>query len=162
MGRSTRSVPRERMSQAKLDAMITRPAETRQVLSGTIEYDTLHPQDVFDKFCKDVREMLSRYEYNSERLKELDDQMQDLLHFVELSGNKDIQGGFRLYKQIAAVRRERRSCKNELDLLQPVYNMFNNTGFMNRLQEVLGSCRSVKQLIDGRGYTIRTDVLKEI
>lgn len=169
MGKATRAVPRNRMSQAQLNALITNPApdffekehiEPKPVLVGIVEYDTLHPEEKIKSFCADIRSMLSRYEYDKERLSDLDCQMQDLLHYIELSGDKNANAGYKLYKQIAIVRRERRACKNEIDLLQSVYDMFHDTNFLNRLAEVQGKCRAAKQIMDNRGYTVRTDVLE--
>ena len=171
MGKSTRAVPRERMSQKKLDSLIINPSpefierqhvEARPVLSGCLEYDTLQPESKFREFCASIREMLARYEYNSSRVSELDQQMQDLLHYIELSGDKNANMGYKLYKQMSSVRRERRACKNEMDLLQPVYDAFHDTSFLTRLTDIQGKCRTAKQFIDNRGYTVRTDVLEKL
>lgn len=169
MGKSTRAVPKERMSQKKLNSLIVNPApeffekehiDPKPILVGNVEYDTLHPEETFKSFCVAIRSMLSRFEYNKERLSDLDCQLQDLLHYIELSGDKNANVGYKLYKQIALVRRERRACKNEIDLLQPVYEAFHDTDLLNRLSETQGKCRVAKQTIDNRGYTVRTDILE--
>lgn len=171
VGRSTRSVPKTRMSQKKLDSLITNPSpdffenktkEEYPILTGCAEYDTLHPEETFKHFCCSVRELLSRYEQNSSRLSELDQQMQDLLHYIELSGDKNANAGYKLYKQIAIVRRERRACKNEMDLLQPVYDAFQDDVLLNKLYDIQAKCRNAKRQIDNRAYTVRTDVLKDL
>ena len=173
MSARTRAKSYERMSQARLNSFIIDSKEndtekivedkieSRPVLCGHAEYDTLKPESKISKFCADVREMISQYEYDKERLVELDNQVQDILHYIELTENKNANAGYKLYKQLTEVRRERRRCKNEIDLLQPVYDAFHNTDILNRLSEVQGRCRNAKQFIDGRGYSIRTDVLND-
>jgi len=173
MGKQTRSVQRERTAQWKLDALIeknkieTPPiiverehVEPRPVLFNTEEYDSLHPEDVLRNFCASIRDMISRYESDKIRYEQLEQEMQDVLHFIEMSENKNANSGFKLYKQLADIRRERRICKNEIELLQPVYSNFKETDLLNILTRVQGNCKNIKQQIDGRGYTVRTDVLK--
>lgn len=87
--------------------------------------------------------------------------MQDLLHFIEMAADKNANLGFKLYKRLAEIRRERRVCQNELDLLQPIYDAFGGGEKLNVLAQVQGACRTTKQAIDGRAYTIRTDILDQ-
>ncbi len=169
MGRSTKHAQKEKMSQKRLDSLITNPDLNKEsqinsqvVLFGCEEYDTLHPEEALKTFCSTIRDILSRYEFDKIRLNELENQMQDLLHYIELTENKNANAGYKLYKQLAIVRRERRVCKNEIDLLQPVYEAFHETGLLNRLSELQGKCRTQKQFIDKRGYAVRTDILNEI
>lgn len=164
MSGKTRSVPRNRMSQARLDSLIIRKpeehaAETRPILSGGIEYDTLHPEETIRAFCAAVKNMLSRYQYDKEQASHLEQEMQDLLHYIELSPDKNANNGFKLYKRLAEVRRERRVCKNEMELLQPIYDTFNGSQKLDMLAQIQGACRTAKQSIDGRVYNVRTDVL---
>lgn len=171
MGKATRAVQRNRMSQKKLDSLIINPSQefieqkelqSHPILTGCVEFDTLHPDDSIRTFCSSIREALARYEYNSNRLSELDQQMQDLLHYIELSGDKSANTGYKLYKQIALVRRERRACKNEMDILQPLYDTFNDYVLLNKLSEVQGKCRAIKRQVEARAYTVRTDVLENL
>lgn len=170
MSQKTQPKNRERMSQAKLDSLIINkpepvehPVQTaKPVLHSSEPYDTLRPEDKFKNFCAEIREMLSRYEGDKSRLNELENQMQDVLHFIEMSKDKDIQKGYQLYKHLCEVRRERRQCKNEIDLLQPVYDAFHGTRLLDMLQSVQGQCGIVKRTIDAKGYTVRTDLIGEL
>lgn len=166
MGRSVRSVPRDRMSQARLDALIQQPIqierehiEPKPILSSVLEYDTLHPEETIKEFCATIRAMLSRYQYNKDEYDYLEQEMQDILHFIEMGSDKNANAGFKLYKQLAEIRRKRRICKNELDLLQPIYDAFGGNEKLNALAQVQGACRTTKQAINNRAYTVRTDVL---
>ena len=166
MGRSVRTVPRDRMSQARLDALIQQPIqierehiEPKPILSSVLEYDTLHPEETIKEFCAAIRAMLSRYQYNKDEYDYLEQEMQDVLHFIEMGSDKNANAGFKLYKQLAEIRRKRRICKNELDLLQPIYDAFGGNEKLNALAQVQGACRTTKQAINNRAYTVRTDVL---
>lgn len=170
MSAKTRSKKYDRMSQAKLNSLINKKPEEpifierehiepRPVLYSDEEYDTLHPDETFRNFCAAVRTMLSRYEVHKERLEKLEAQMQDLLHFIEMGKNKNAKDGFILYQKLCEVRRERRIIKNEIDLLQPIYNNFHDTSLLDHLGNIQGECHTVKQLIDRKGYSVRTDIL---
>ena len=161
MGRSTRSVQKDRMSQAKLDSLIIRkPVESdRPIFTNHLEYDTLRPDVVIQNFCASIKDMLARYNYDKEQYSKLENEMQDVLHYVEMDSDKNANTGYKIYKKLAEVRRERRMCKNELDLLQPIYDAFNGTTTLSYLGNVLGSVRTARSMIDNRAYTVRTDVL---
>ena len=170
MSKSVRKVPKDRTPQWKLDKLLEpiepvvlerEHVEPRPVLFNSEEYDTLHPESTIRLFCGDIREMISRYEGNKERFNELENEMQDLLHYIEMTGDKNANIGFKLYKRLSEVRRERRICQNEIDLLQPIYDSFKDTDLLNTLASIQGRCGSVKKQIDGRAYTVRTDVLDQ-
>ena len=170
MSKSVRSKPKGRTSQRKLDALIV-PKEQKPefielehmnpqpILFTTDEYDTMQPEETIRSFCSSIRDMLSKYEEDRERLEKLEQEMQDLLHYIEMSGNKNANIGFKLYKQLAEVRRERRIRKNEIDLLQPIYSNFKDTDLLNVLGRIQGNCRAIKQQINNKSYIVRTDVL---
>ena len=172
MSKSVRKVPKDRTPQWKLDLMILKEklenepivlerehVEPRPVLFSSEEYDTLHPESTLRLFCGDIREMISRYEGNKIRFNELENEMQDLLHYIEMAGDKNANAGYKLYKRLAEVRRQRRAYQNEIDLLQPIYDNFKDTDLLNILAEVQGKCGTARKQIDGRAYTVRTDVL---
>ena len=170
MSKSVRKVPKDRTPQWKLDKLLEpiepvvlerEHVEPRPILFNSEEYDTLHPESTIRLFCGDIREMISRYEGNKERFNELENEMQDLLHYIEMTGDKNANIGFKLYKRLSEVRRQRRVCQNEIDLLQPIYDSFKDTDLLNTLANIQGRCGSVKKQIDGRAYTVRTDVLDQ-
>lgn len=170
MSAKMRSKKYDRMSQAKLNSLIVKKTDEpvfvereqvapRPVLHSNEAYDTLQPEETLRNFCAAVRVMLSRYEGHKERLEKLESQMQDLLHFIEMGKNKNAKDGFILYQKLCDVRRERRICKNEIDLLQPIYNAFHDTSLLDHLGNIQGECHTIKQLIDRKGYSVRTDIL---
>lgn len=168
MGKSVRRVPRERMSQSRLDSLIqpnnsvdTCDTQTHQVLAGTIDYDTMLPEETIKEFCVNVHNMLSRYQYNKDQYIYLENEMQDILHYIEMTADKNANVGYKLYKRLSEIRRERRSCKSEIELLQPVYDAFNDMEMLNTLTRIQGLCASTKRIINNRCYTVRTDILDQ-
>lgn len=165
MGKQTRRVPKDRTSQARLDALIQPVQVEREhvdphpVLLSALEYDTLHPEETIKEFCISIRNMLSRYQYDKDQFSKLEQEMQDVLHFIEMGSDKNANAGYKLYKQLAEIRRKRRVCKNEMDLLQPIYDAFGGGDKLNTLGQIQGLCRITKQSINNRAYTVRTDAL---
>ena len=60
-----------------------------------------------------------RIESNEEELKKIDQEIQDLLHVIEL-GTFDAAKGSQILKQLKKARQERRRVKNDLELLEPI------------------------------------------
>ena len=148
-------------SQKESQVMDIQPSKPNQVLHYSIEYDTTHPEDTIRKFCSDIREMVARYEGNKQRLIEIEGEHQDLLHYIEISPFKKVTDGYKLYRKLAELRRERRALKNENDLLQPLYDTFRQPDILNRLSKVQGDVSKVHDAIDGRVYGMRTDILND-
>lgn len=148
-------------SQKESQVMDIQPSKPNQILHYNVEYDTTHPEDTIRKFCSDIREMVSRYEGNKQRLIEIEGEHQDLLHYIEISPFKKVTDGYKLYRKLAELRRERRALKNENDLLQPLYDTFRQPDILNRLSKVQGDVSKVHDAIDGRVYGTRSDILND-
>lgn len=148
-------------SQKESQVMDIQPSKPNQILHYSIEYDTTHPEETIRKFCSDIREMVTRYEGNKQRLIEIEGEHQDLLHYIEISPFKKVTDGYKLYRKLAELRRERRALKNENDLLQPLYDTFRQPDILNRLSKVQGDVSKVHDAIDGRVYGMRTDILND-
>lgn len=170
MSAKTRAKNYGRMSQERLDSLIIKKepvfierehVEPRPILYSGEEYDFLHPEETIRNFCAAVRDMIGKYEADKERLSKLESEMQDLLHYMEMGKNKNAREGFKLYQRLCEVRRERRVCKNEIDLLQPVYNAMTDSSILGTLGRIQGDCRTAKQIISNKGYTVRTDILDD-
>lgn len=131
------------------------------ILRYDIDYDTLHPEEVMRKFVADVKEMLARYDYVSRRITEIENEMSDIEHYMEISPYKTVAQGYKLYKQLATLRKERRACKDEKILLQNVYNRFKETDILNKVSICQGECAKGKSYIDSQVYAVRTDTLDE-
>ena len=124
------------------------------------EYDPLQAIDTICEFSRFLRDVVSRYEENDRIRVECENKSNDLLHYIELHGDMNASEGYKAYKKLAEVRRERRCCKNENELLTPLYTFIQqNTKAINELATVLGRCRNIKEIIDKRTYCARTDII---
>ena len=138
---------------------IATPVQQPVVLQKQIEFDTLHPEENIKLFLGFARNVISKYEGNQNRQQQLEQEQQDVEHIMELTNDKDVVHGYKLYKKLTMIRRERRACKNEIDLLKPLYDYLTNNNVMNDLSRIQGSCRVSKETISKRQYTLRTDIL---
>lgn len=136
------------------------PARNR-ILHYDLEYDFTKPEQTLRDFISNVKGMVARFESNKERIIEIESELQDIYHYIEISTYKKVPDGYKLYRKMAELRRERRACKNENDLLQPIYEHFHATEVLNKLTYVQGECAKCKEIIDNRFYAARTDILDE-
>ena len=124
------------------------------------EFDSLKPEDELKTFLSFARNVISRYEDNVKLQSDLEAETQDLLHFVELSENMNACRGNDMYKKMREIRRKRRACKNEIDLLKPLYDYLSDKKMINDLSQIQGKCRTAKEVISQRQYTLRTGVME--
>lgn len=131
------------------------------MLHYDVEYDTTKPEETVRTFVGDIKNMLARYEGNKTRIFQIEEELNDLEHYMEIGNFKNVPEGYKLYRKLAELRRERRACKNENFLLKPIYEHFYATEVLNKLSYVQGECTKIKNTIDARAYTVRTDILDE-
>ena len=101
------------------------------------------------------------HSWNIDELKRMDHLTQDYLHKLELE-DLTYQERAKIATQLAKCRRERRNCKDTIQMLQPLVDYLSSEKgkqLYNLLGEVLGKTRHVEKLMDGRVYHPR--VLKE-
>lgn len=98
------------------------------------------------------------YEYDLERLKEIQDEIQDIEHEIEFSPSKNMYAGYLLYKRIKELRVERRRCKEETELMKETYEFFKSQqgqAFKNKMQQLQGNARKIRKTQESRTYTPR-------
>lgn len=135
----------------------------RPILVSNVEYDSLQPEETVKRFARDIRAMLERYEANNERLIEVENEIQDAMHAAEMYGEKqNASQRCASWTKFMNSRKERRRCKNENALLQPIYDMFHGTILLDRLAAVQGECGKIKRSISAKGYSLRTDIFDDI
>jgi hypothetical protein len=135
--------------------------KTGPQLRYTFEYDTLHPEEKLRKFVMDIQEMKSRYEQNLLRIKEIENALCDIEHYMEISSFKNVPEGYKLYRKLAGLRRERRALKSENDILRPAVEYFRTTSTLDKIANVQGDVAKSQEIVDSRVYTVRTDALDE-
>lgn len=125
-------------------------------------YDQLSTLEIVEEFNLLLKEVKSVFDENEALLKESDARIGDLLHYAELSGNLNASDGYRVYRQIAESRRERRRAKNENELLEPLMDFIRqNPKVVNDMAQLLGRLRGTKRCIDQRIYQTRTKIFEE-
>lgn len=127
-----------------------------------IEYDSLNPVDHLRSFVSFLRAVQSRFDDNYRIVGECDLQGQDILHKAEMGDDLDVKRGFKLYKIIREVRRKRRACKNENDLLRPICAYLEkHPDLISQLERLQGEVAQSQSAIDNRRYTMRTDLFEQ-
>lgn len=163
------------LSQAKINAIlnnnpsqnvaapmtvITPAAPTKMTLRRSQDYDSLQPEEQLKAFLGFARSVLLRYEENQRLQSDLETETQDMLHYMEMHDNMNAVMGNEMYKKLREIRRRRRDCKNEIELLKPVYDYLSDKTVINALSKIQGQCRASKETIGLRSYTMRTDVIQ--
>ena len=131
------------------------------ILHYDLDYDSTKPEETIREFVDNAKSMVARYEGNKLRINQIELELCDLEHYMEIGNFKNVPDGYKLYRKLAELRRERRACKNENDLLQPTYELFHATSILDKLGHTQGECAKAKSTIDCRVYGVRTDVLDE-
>jgi len=128
-----------------------------------VEYDTLRPEETLRSFVKFLKDVKTHYKFCLDEIARCELETQDVLHYIELGKNLNAMEGFKAYKSLSEIRRKRRIMKNELELLEPVYQylLYQDPKLADRLAQVQGDCRKGKEKIELRSYTCKTDILEE-
>ena len=126
-----------------------------------VDYDSTHPEQTIRSFVADIKGMVSKYEWNRDRIIEIEKEFTDLEHYIEIAPFQNVPCGYKLYRKIAELRRERRACKNENDLLQPVYEYFHATAVLDKLSICQGEVAKADSAVKSRCYQVRTGVLDD-
>ena len=104
------------------------------------------------------KDVTTNYEYNLARIKQIEEELNDLNHEIELSPPKDMYKGYVLYKNIRDLRVERRQCKEEVELMKDMYEYF--TGqygqqFKSKIQSIQGNSVKLRATQEARIYKPR-------
>ena len=130
------------------------------VLHRHFDFDEMNPEQALSSFLKFVREVKTKQSMLQTTLSELNSASSDILHYAELHDDLGGWQGYDLYKKLRDTRRERRMCKDEIELLTPVLQWVEESdGAIKKLERVLGEVRKNKGLIENRGYVMRTNIL---
>lgn len=118
--------------------------------------------DIIENYSTTVvtifQNVVKDYERDLERIKEIEDELQDLYHEIELSPSKNMYLGYLLYRRIRELRIERRRCKDETELMKETYEFFKSQqgqNFKNKMQQLQGSARKLRDVQEKRTYKPR-------
>lgn len=108
-------------------------------------------------FCRLIADAEKDYAWNQAEMKRLDALTQDYLHKLEL-GELDYRGRAKIATKIAECRKQRRACKDIVQLLEPVVSFLdtkNGRGAINSLKNVLGELRKIERYLNNAVYIPR-------
>ena len=118
--------------------------------------------DIIENYSTTVvtifQNVVKDYERDLDRIKEIEDELQDIFHEIELSPSKNMYAGYLLYKRVRELRIERRRCKEEAEIMKETYEFFKSQqgqGFKNKMQQLQGSARKLRDIQEKRTYKPR-------
>ena len=140
---------------------LARPADRTILFQRSVaDYDQTGAVDILTMFNRFLIDVVSRYEGNIEVITDCDRKSSDLLHLIELREDMNAAEGYKTYRKLANVRRERRVSKNENELLAATYYFIQqNPRFVSELSSVLGKTRAAKESIEKKIYSARTNII---
>jgi hypothetical protein len=113
-------------------------------------------EDACVELIKIFSDVCDTFEQNYETVNRCDKEAQDLLHEIELSEKQTKAGGFKLYKELREVRRERRRARDENELLQPLVDVLKQQEtFRLRLYKVHDRIKELARQQGERTYKAR-------
>jgi len=103
-----------------------------------------------------IRDLPKRYEENANEIKNIEKQITDYLHYIELV-DLNASEGFRAYKELQAIQKERRRLKDDNELLKHIYpalkSLRNN---LSQFDKAIGGIRKTKRHLEKRTYRCRS------
>ena len=125
------------------------------------DFDVLQAEKTIRLFILFLQDVLSRYTEN-ERIKEkAEAQEQDLSHAISLLNGLTEKEKRLIFRRMIEALKTRRQCKNENEVLKPLYDYISDKELLNRLGIILGNIRKSKEVIDNRSYGCRTAILDD-
>ena len=104
------------------------------------------------------QDVTRNYERNTEDIRRIEEEINDLNHEIELSEPKNMYQGYLLYKAIRELRIERRRCKEENELLKDMYEYFKSQqgqAFKSKIQQIQCSAAKLRDVQERRTYVPR-------
>lgn len=110
--------------------------------------------ETISAFCKLMENAKTDYSWCHDEVNRLDKLTQDYLHKLEL-GELDYRGRAKVATAMAQCRRQRRECKDTVEILEPLIQFLDSErgkNLMNLMREVLGKTRKVEKSMENRTY----------
>lgn len=104
------------------------------------------------------QDVIKTYENNIQVIKQMEGELLDLEHEIELSNPKNARDGYKLYKELREIRIRRRRAKDENQMLEDMYEYFKGQQgqvFKNKLQQIQGAAAKIENAQACRTYTPR-------
>jgi len=103
-----------------------------------------------------VRDLPKKYENNADDIRDLEHKTTDYLHYFELV-DLNASEGFRAYKDLQQIQKDRRALKDENELLKHVYPLLKSLrGNLSQMDKAIGEIRKSKGVMKKRKYRCRS------
>lgn len=119
-------------------------------------------ENIVNDYCATListfQNVVKEYERSIEIIKETEDELNDLNHEVEFADNRDLYGGWFLYKEIREARRKRRAAKEQAELLRDMYEYIKSQPgqtVKTKMQQLQGASVKVFEAQHRRMYAPR-------
>lgn len=109
-------------------------------------------------FIQIANDVIKKYESNESIIKQIEEELTDVYHEIELSKPQDLYGGYKLYKQVKDLRMKRRQAKDENDLFRDMYEYIKSQHgqtFKSKIQSIQGSSAKIYDAQSRRTYNPR-------
>lgn len=113
--------------------------------------------ETISAFCQSMENAKMDYAWCYEEVNRMDKLTQDYLHKLEL-GDLDYRERAKVATAMARCRRQRRGCKDTVEILEPLIQFLDSDrgkNLMNLMREVLGKTRKVEKSMENRIYIPR-------
>lgn len=104
-------------------------------------------------------DVVRKYENNQTTIKQIEDELNDIYHEIELGRAKDMYRGYLLYKSIKDLRMKRRQAKDENELLEEMYSYIKSPAgkqVKDKIQSIHSSSSKTYDAQSRRTYKPRT------
>ena len=104
------------------------------------------------------QDVIKNYERNLDIIKQTEDELNDIMHEIELSEPKNAYQGYLLYKEIRDLRIKRRTAKEEVELLKDMYEYLKSQSgqaFKTKIQSIQGNSAKLRTTQESRTYQPR-------
>lgn len=109
-----------------------------------------------DAILNILTDVQQRYRLNEDIYKEANDEIQDILHDIELSKPKNARDGYACYKALREARIRRRQAKEENEILKGLYDFTQTQNTLaSKLAQIKGDSRKIVVKQQNQVYSAR-------
>ena len=147
----------------KQDSAIAGNTSARNMTLHAAEknYDVLDAEAILREFNAFLRNVMTVYEENKRLKEKAEAQESDLQHCIALAGTLTEKEKRMIFRRMSEALQVRRRCKDQNEVLQPLYNFISDKTLMNRLAQIQGDIVKAKEVANNRVYGCRTAILDD-
>lgn len=121
----------------------------------------LFGHEIMQSFIDNVSNAIDVYDWNAKRIKEIDQEINELLHVAECK-TLDAVGMVKNFKNIQELRIERRVLLNERATLAPLIASLKEDEMLRKLYRINHKCSERKMVLNNREFRVDGEESEEI